>query len=162
MKTLSYLLLVFAILPCIALAQLLNQSEPLPGVTSSGQPDAAELAGLAEKGFVAVIDLRGESEDRGFNESSVVEELGMQYVSIPMSGSEAVNYDNAATLDSILKTAGGPVLVHCASGNRAGALLSLRQMLIGEDADSALATGIAGGLTSPALREVVESKLSER
>jgi uncharacterized protein (TIGR01244 family) len=155
-------LFVLAGLPALVSAQLLNEAEPLPGIVTAGQPDAAELAELAEKGFVTVIDLRGEGEDRGFAEPDVVEGLGMSYVALPISGGESITYENAAALDAILKAADGPVLLHCASGNRAGALLSLRQRLIGDDAETALGIGLAGGLSSPALREIVETRLDER
>ena len=159
-RLLSLVLLVG--MPASGHAQLLNEAEPLPGVVTAGQPDAAALAGLAERGFVTVIDLRTDTEDRGFEEPAVVEDLGMRYVSLPINGSESINYENAATLDAVLEAADGPVLLHCASGNRAGALLSLRQRLIGDDAGKALSIGIAGGLSSPALREVVEARLEER
>ncbi|HEY5667209.1 MAG TPA: sulfur transferase domain-containing protein [Gammaproteobacteria bacterium] len=155
-------LFLLAGFPAIGGAQLLNEAEPLPGIVTAGQPDAAELAELAEKGFVTVIDLRGEGEDRGFAEPAVVEDLGMSYISLPISGGESITYENAAALDAILNAADGPVLLHCASGNRAGALLSLRQRLIGDDAETALGIGLAGGLSSPALREIVESRLDER
>ena len=39
--------------------------KPVDGLTSSGQPDADEFALFAEAGYVAVVDLRGETEDRG-------------------------------------------------------------------------------------------------
>lgn len=155
------LVLAMACAPALSVAQLMNEAEPLPGITTSGQPEAEQLAALAEKGFVAVIDLRGEGEDRGFDEAAAVEALGMRYVSLPVEGAEGVSYENAAALDALLREADGPVLVHCSSGNRAGALLSLRQRLIGQDAESALATGIEAGLTREALREAVESKLAE-
>lgn len=149
-------------IPTLSLAQLLNEAEPLPDITTSGQPDESALVQLAEKGFVTVIDLRAENEDRGFREADAVENLGMRYVSLPISGPDAVNYENAEALDSFLSSAKGPVLIHCASSNRVGALLSLRQRLVGDDADAALATGLKAGLSSPVLREVVEARLAER
>ena len=106
--------------------------------------------------------MRGPDEDRGLNEASVVEELGMKYVALPVTGPDTVNYENAEALNAILNNADGPVLIHCASGNRVGALLSLRQRLIGESEQAALATGLAAGLSSPALQDAVKSKLAER
>lgn len=162
MKYRSMLLLVLAVLPGIVSAQLMNQTEPLPGITSSGQPDAEGLSALAEQGYTMVIDLRTESEDRGFDESGTVAQLGMKYVSLPIGGASDVTYENAEALDSFLAEADGPVLIHCASGNRVGALLSLREQLRGADDESALATGLEAGLRSPALREAVEARLEER
>jgi uncharacterized protein (TIGR01244 family) len=139
---------------------LMNGAEPLPGITTSGQPDQESLDKLAQAGYVAVIDLRAASEDRGFDEKSVVESLGMNYISIPVSGAGGVSYDNAALLDQTLSGIEGPVLLHCASSNRVGALLSLREKLNGSSAEEALELGLAAGLTS--LRPTVEEQLGEQ
>jgi len=146
-----------------ALAQspdLPNRKDPLEGITTAAQPSAAQLAGAAEAGFKTVIDLRGAKEDRGMeDEQSTVEHLGMSYISLPIEGSDGVSYTNAAALDKLLAGAEGPVLIHCASGNRAGALLALRDKLAGADNSSALALGVASGLTG--LKPTVEQKLAQ-
>lgn len=140
-------------------AQLMNRAEPLPGITSSGQPDAAALAALADEGFVAVIDLRGPDEDRGIDEQSIVESNGMRYLSLPVPGADAVTFENASALDKLLAEIDGPVLIHCASGNRAGGILALRERLLGASADDALALGLAAGIRSQGLQSVVEERL---
>lgn len=136
-----------------------NRKDPLQGITTSGQPSAPQLAAAAESGFKSVIDLRGVNEDRGMDERSTVEGLGMSYVSLPVEGSDGVSYANAAALDKLLAGVEGPVLIHCASGNRAGALLALRDKLGGADSESALALGVASGLTG--LKPTVEQKLAQ-
>ena len=141
-------------------AGLMNGAQPLPGITTAGQPDEVSLESLAEAGYVAVIDLRSASEDRGFDEKTVVETLGMNYISLPVSGAGGVSYDNAALLDQTLSGIDGPVLVHCASSNRVGALLSLREKMNGASAEDALELGLEAGLTS--LRSTVEAQLSEQ
>jgi protein tyrosine phosphatase (PTP) superfamily phosphohydrolase (DUF442 family) len=83
----------------------------------------------------------------------------MSYVSLPVEGSDGVSYANAAALDKLLAGVEGPVLIHCASGNRAGALLALRDKLGGADSESALALGVASGLTG--LKPTVEQKLAQ-
>ena len=51
-----------------------------------------------------------------------------------------------------------PVIIHCASGNRVGALLALRANLIqGKSASEALAFGKAAGLTT--LEDAVKQRL---
>jgi uncharacterized protein (TIGR01244 family) len=141
-------------------AKLMNAAQPLPGITTAGQPDEASLNSLAAAGYVAVIDLRSDAEDRGFDEKSVVESLGMNYISIPVSGADGVSYDNAALLDQSLSGIEGPVLVHCASSNRVGALLSLREKMHGASAEDALDLGLEAGLSS--LRPVVEEQLNQQ
>lgn len=138
------------VLACAGHAQegtIPNRGEPLENVTTGGQPDAASLESLAESGYTTVIDLRRPEEDRGIDESAAVEGLGMSYVSIPVDGANGVTYENAELLNQVLGQAEGPVLIHCGSGNRAGALLSLREKLNGADNETALAVGRAGSLT---------------
>ena len=138
------------VLACAGYAQegtIPNRGEPLENVTTGGQPDATSLESLAESGYTTVIDLRRPEEDRGIDESAAVEGLGMSYVSIPVDGANGVTYANAALLNQVLDQAEGPVLIHCGSGNRAGALLSLREKLNGADNETALAVGRAGSLT---------------
>jgi uncharacterized protein (TIGR01244 family) len=127
---------------------------------STGQPDEAVLLAAQQAGIVAVIDLRGEEEDRGLDEAVSVEALGMQYVSLPVDGPADVTFDNAAKLDSLLSDIDGPVLLHCASGNRVGALMALRASLHGADAEAALAAGKAAGLTrlEPVVTELLQEK----
>jgi len=133
---------------------------PVDGLTSSGQPDADEFALFAEAGYVAVIDLRGEMEDRGLDEEAVLAELGMEYVTLPLSSPDAISYENASKLDEILSGFDGPVLVHCGSGNRVGALLALRESANGASAEDALQYGRDAGMTG--LEPVVRSKLAAK
>jgi uncharacterized protein (TIGR01244 family) len=135
-----------------------QQVTPVDGIRSAGQPDAAALRVFADAGYVAVIDLRGPDEKRGMDEQAVVEELGIEYVSLPIVGSDAVSFDNAKQLDALLTGREGPVLVHCGSGNRVGALLALRKSLAGADDEAALEYGRSAGLgrLEPVVRERLE------
>jgi uncharacterized protein (TIGR01244 family) len=129
------------------------------GVTSAGQPSEAALEIFADAGYVAVIDLRRPDEDRGFDQASVVDELGMHYVPLPIAGRDDVNFENARKLDEALAKLDGPVLVHCAAGNRAGAMLALRASLNGASEEAALEYGREAGLTK--LEGTVRERLAE-
>jgi len=122
--------------------------QPVNGITAAGQPDKAALEVFAGNGYSTVIDLRGEQEDRGLDEAAVVEALGMEYITFPITGLEAISFESAGKLDQLIASADGPVLVHCGSSNRVGALLALRKSLAGADDETSLAYGIEGGLTS--------------
>jgi len=126
---------------------------------STGQPDAEILQTAGDAGFVAVIDLRTDSEDRGFDEAATVEELDMRYVRLPIAGAEDVTFENAARLDEVLAEIDGPVLVHCASGNRVGALFALRASMAGASDEEALEVGKTAGLTR--LEATVRERLAE-
>ena len=123
-------------------------SVTVPGkITSSGQPSEAALKVFADAGYEAVIDLRGPNEDRGYDEASAVEAAGLDYVSLPVLVSDGISYENARKLDALIDEYDGPVLVHCGSGNRVGALLALSKSLDGADAEEAIAYGRSAGLT---------------
>lgn len=145
----------------LALAQsadLPNRHDAIKGVTTAGQPSAAALSAIAAQGYKTVIDLRPASEDHGFDEKKTVETLGMSYVTLPVEGAAGVSYANATTLDQLLRDAPKPLLVHCSSGNRVGALLALRAKLGGADDKAALEVGVANGLAG--LKSAVEQKLA--
>jgi len=139
-----------------------SDSSVLPerGFVSTGQPDSEVLEQVAAAGFVAVVDLRTDGEDRGIDEQSEVERLGMQYVSLPVSGSADFSFAKAAELDRLLGEFDGPVLLHCGSGNRVGALFALRASLNGASADEALEEGTRAGLTRS--KSLVEQRLQEK
>ncbi len=133
---------------------------PVDGITSAGQPDQAALAVFSDNGYVAIIDMRGEREDRGMDEKAVVESLGMDYVPLPILSEDDISFENAKKLDDLLVSYDGPVLIHCGSGNRVGALLALRQSMNGADDAAAMAYGKQGGLTG--LEPVVRGRLAEK
>ena len=134
---------------------------PVDGITSSGQPDATSLKVFADSGYAVVIDMRGPDEDRGMdNFAAAVEANGMEYVPFPVVGKDAISYETAAELDELLLGIDAPVLMHCGSGNRVGAVLALRESLAGASDDEALAYGKDAGMTrlEPLVREVLEDK----
>jgi uncharacterized protein (TIGR01244 family) len=154
--------LLASLIASAALAQsaaLPNRHDVLEGITAAGQPSAAALEAAAAAGYKSVIDLRALAEDRGFDEKAKVEGLGMSYVTLPVEGAAGVSYANASALDKLLAEAPKPVLLHCASSNRVGALLALRAKADGADNAAALDLGVANGLGS--LKSVVEQKLAE-
>ena len=144
----------------LTLATLYNRAEPFDDIITSGQPEADHLKALATLGYTAVIDMRTDSENRGFDEKSQVEELGMDYVQLPVSGREGISFDNARALEKALAAhKGQKVLVHCGSSNRVGAIFALRASLAGQDDKDALQTGRSAGLKS--LESAVVEELKE-
>ncbi len=135
-----------------------GQVESQARVTSAGQPDKAALRTFADSGYRAVIDLRGPDEDRGYDERAAVESLGMNYVAFPVTGTDDVDFDQAAELEALIDAQRGPVLVHCGSGNRVGAMLALIDSLEGASDEQALATGRRFGLTG--LEDTVRERLA--
>ena len=133
---------------------------PMDGVLSGGQPTPEQVEAAAAAGFRTVINLRIDAE-KGFEwEAETVERLEMRYISIPVAGGKGLTRETVERLDAALVEAAaeGPVLLHCASGNRIGAILALRAAwLHGVDAEAALRLGLANGMTrlEPTIRELL-------
>lgn len=140
-------------------AGIMNLKSPEAQVISTGQPTQEQFQALASAGLKHVINLRPASEME-FDEKTVVESLGMMYHSMPISGAEDVTHENAASLSKMLSAISGqPVLVHCASGNRVGALVAVSAAdTQGLSVDAAVAEGQRWGLTR--LESAVRTTLS--
>ena len=142
---------------------ILNQYEPEVGIVFGGQPSAEQVGALAVAGFKTILDLRGVDEDRGFDEVTVVGEAGLSYVSLPITRDTMAE---DATFDRYLelfRESERPILVHCASGNRVGALyyaylVSEKKM----DRSAALDVAKANGLRSLSLVDPVNRYLDSR
>ena len=133
---------------------------PREDLLTAGQPAPDAWATLPAQGVTTVINLRPDAELQGRDEAAEVADAGLAYHHIPVAGADDLTADNAARLWRLLESAEGRVLVHCASGNRAGALLAIGATNEGGMApEEALAFGRAAGLASPRLEETVRGQL---
>jgi uncharacterized protein (TIGR01244 family) len=130
---------------------------PQPQVYTAGQPAAGDWAALAGGGVRTVIDLRTPGELKDRDERAEVEAAGMRYVALPIAGHAGVTPENAQALSALLADIRGPVLVHCASGNRAGGLLALALAARGMTPADAVDIGRSAGMTStePGVRQAL-------
>jgi uncharacterized protein (TIGR01244 family) len=136
-----------------------NSVSPERGLILGGQPSESELIGLSEAGYKTVINLRGLRESSGYDEASVAISIGMTYHSIPIEGASGLTPENAALMRGVLSDRSAwPVIVHCASGNRVGALFAIDAASNGEDVEAAIAKGREYGMTSlsSAVRRLLE------
>lgn len=138
----------------------INLMNPEPGVYTSGQPSKEELQAMADAGIKHIINLRPDSE-MDWDEKQFVESQGMTYSVLPIASAADLNTDNAAALDQLLKNSSGePTLVHCASGNRIGAVIAVREgKLNNVGVAQAVETGKQWGLTKmePQVRDVLSA-----
>jgi uncharacterized protein (TIGR01244 family) len=145
---------------------LTNERSPQQNRLVSGAIDAEDLGRLRAAGIRHVINLRTQEESKGFDEAQIAAGLGIDYHSIPIKGAESLTKENARNLDDLLQQAGEePTLIHCASGNRVGALIAVREAWIkGQSVDAAVAEGKRWGLTSleSAVRGVLENGATTR
>jgi uncharacterized protein (TIGR01244 family) len=125
-----------------------NLRQPTERLMTGGQPDAAAWKHLADEGVTTVINLRPADEMAGRDEAAEVVAAGLAYRQIPVAGAAGLTAENANALWTAIEQAPGKVLVHCASGNRVGALLALGAAEEGGmDAQRALQFGKDSGLT---------------
>ncbi len=133
--------------------------QPLPGLYTAGQPAPTDWAAIRALGIRTVINLRPPAEEAGRDEGAEVRAAGMRYLDIPVAHAAGINPDNARLLHAALAPAhGGGVLVHCATGNRAGALLALEQAdFDGVTPQAALELGRKAGVTAlePTLKQAL-------
>ena len=124
-----------------------NMRQAEPGILTGGRPELSDLQQLKAAGYKAVINLEGLGEG-SLNEAAVAEKLGMSYIALPITHAD-ITEENAEKLQAAIQLSGTPVFVHCASGNRAGALMALRAyFVLNMSPAAALEEGKKAGLTS--------------
>jgi uncharacterized protein (TIGR01244 family) len=126
----------------------------------AGQPNEEDLKELSEKGVAVVVNLRPRSE-WPFDEANVAQRVGLIYHHMPIGGATDITVDNAGELHNLLATIGDEnTLVHCASGNRVGALIALAAATQdGLDLEAAVEIGRRWGLAG--LKSVVVDQIQE-
>lgn len=138
-----------------------NLLQPESSTAAAGQPTATQLTDAVNTGLRRVINLRPTSEDAGYDEAAVAQALGIEYHCIPVAGAQDLNESTVRQFDALLSSEHSvPTLVHCASGNRVGALAALRAAWVnGVPADLAMEIGRRWGLTK--LEAVVRRIMSQ-
>ncbi len=139
-------------------AGIANFNAPEEMVFASGQPTPEQIETLSEAGIRHVISLRTDGEI-DWDESGLVNSAGMEFHSIPVAVAGGVTSENAKSLDQLLaRLEGQPVLLHCGSSNRVGALRAFSAREGGASLDDALAQGRRWGMTSmeEAVREILQ------
>ena len=140
--------------------------QAVPGVTNFAKLETTVACGgattpdavpeLKKMGFASIINLRLPSEP-GANvegEAAAAKTAGINFFNIPFSGANP----DPAVADKFLATITAkdnePAYIHCAAGNRAGAMWMIKRLVVDHwDTDKAYAEATALGLTSPALKQ---------
>lgn len=156
MKSFSVLMLVATLsvagcatqAPSIELPAVADAVSPAPGVVSAGRLAPADIQRVRDAGVRQIIDLTPDAETPDFDEAAAARAAGIAYANLPLSGPSDLTHENVRAFDALLRAAKRPVLVHCASGNRVGAMAALRAAWVdGHSAEKAITIGKAWGLT---------------
>ncbi len=128
---------------------------------SGGQPSEVDFSIMKDGGIQHVVNLRPSSE-QDWNEGEVVEALGMSYHQIEIAGADDLSVANAQKLGALINGFGSePYFVHCASGNRVGALIAINEAIAnGKNVEEAVEIGRQWGLTGlePKVRSVLQKQ----
>lgn len=132
---------------------------PFDNILTGGQPTEENLKEAHTKGIQTIINLRPANEKPSpAEEEAWARKYRFHYVTLPISGPADVTRENAEKFNDLLKRYPFPVLVHCSTGNRVGAMFAMKAFFVdGKDADTAIAIGKDAGLA--ALENDVRSKL---
>ena len=95
-----------------------------PTLTTSGQPDEAQLAGLRDAGIVTVINLALSDSPRALpDEAATLAGLGLRYIHIPVEFTAPAEADFEAFATAMDGLDDAPVHIHCAANYRVSAFL---------------------------------------
>lgn len=130
-----------------ALPAVAHATSPAPGIVSAGRLVPADVEQVRAAGIRHVIDLTPDAETPDFNEAAAVEAAGLDYSNLPLGGPSDLTHQNVLDFDRLVRNAERPLLVHCASGNRVGAMAALRAAWVeGHSMEDAISIGHAWGL----------------
>lgn len=121
-----------------------NYNRATPQIATSGEIGEKGAEILAEHGFKTIIDLRTQAEGTD-DEKLAVETAAMRYINIPVTG-EGIDNRQLAAFSNAIENTEMPALVHCASGNRAGAMWAAYRISKGASPEIALEEGRAAGM----------------
>jgi uncharacterized protein (TIGR01244 family) len=144
------------------LINLPNCQVPFDGTLTGGQPTFEQIKQAGETGFRSVINLRTDKElPDPAQELTWVEGAGMKYIHIPVDGAEGFTRENTKVFaDALSKPENYPLIIHCKSGQRVGAMFALKAFHIDEKSvEESLSIGERAGLTAlaPIVKRILES-----
>ncbi len=135
-----------------------NYNRAAPDIATSGLIGDGGPSILAAHGFKTVIDMRVANEGTS-TEKALIEAAGLVYVNIPMTVTN-ISHEHLDAFTQAIEKLPKPILVHCGSGNRAGAIWASYLISQGEDVENAIAAGRKAGMRPP-LEERVRTVFSD-
>jgi len=126
-----------------------------PHIGTSGALDASAIQELVKHDFRTIIDLRTEQEGTN-TERLAIKKVDMEYFNIPVTR-EGIDESQLATFKEVLAQSTAPILLHCSTGNRAGAMWTVYRLSEGISPDQAFKEGRAAGMND-AMTEIIKQK----
>ena len=140
-----------------------KQLHVLDDIYLAGQPSADDFQEFKKRGVKSVLNLRTKDE-MDFDEAKTLKSLGLEYHNVPIASPDALTDENFGKLRKLLnEKEQRPLLVHCASANRVGAVwLAHRVLDDGLTYDAALAEAKTVGLKAPAMEAKAKDYIAKQ
>jgi uncharacterized protein (TIGR01244 family) len=111
-------------------------------VAIGGQPSAEQLAELRSRGYRTVISFR-DAVETPWDEGAAATRAGLRFARVP-AGEGAIAVDLLARTRVLIDDSDGPVLLHCAAGDRAALIWGMLEAGERPDAEILATAGRAG------------------
>ncbi|MEE9319680.1 MAG: sulfur transferase domain-containing protein [Granulosicoccus sp.] len=125
-----------------------NYNRTSPYIANAGLLQEGGLEELKALGFKLVVDLRGKDEKGVSEEVQLANEIGIPYTNIPVVDRAPTWGQVDALMALIHDKKNYPMIIHCVSSNRSGAIWAMYRYRVGVDALTAIEEGRAAGLES--------------
>lgn len=133
------------------------------GIFLSGQPTPDDFEQAKLLGIKTVVNQRRPEEVTEFDESEVVSNLGLAYFNPAFKGSSQLTDAVLDQTRALLRDAERPLLIHCASANRTGAVwLAYRVLDDGASVEDALTEAKSVGLRSTEYEQIVRDYIDRQ
>jgi uncharacterized protein (TIGR01244 family) len=129
---------------------------------TAGQPKETAFAKLATSGFRSVLNLRTDSEGVDLaREREMAEKAGLRYISVPVAPQSITSETVNAFISAVKEKTNHPMLIHCGSANRVGAMMMIYRVLgQGWPEDKAAEEAARIGLTNPNLKKFAQDYIA--
>ncbi|MEO1149668.1 MAG: sulfur transferase domain-containing protein [Pseudomonadota bacterium] len=129
-------------------SDILNYTRAAPNVGTAGKLVGNGVAEAQQLGFKLIIDLRRPDEGGVAEEIAEASRLGIAYENVPLA-KDATAWDQVERIEALIADRSNyPVLIHCGSANRAGAVWALYRTRQGVPNLIAIEEGRTVGLKS--------------
>jgi protein tyrosine phosphatase (PTP) superfamily phosphohydrolase (DUF442 family) len=125
-------------------------------VACGGATTPEAVPELKRMGFASIINLRLANEPGADieAEAAAAKAADIKFFSIPFSGQSPDPAVADKFLAAITTKGNEPAYIHCAAGNRAGAMWMIKRLVVDKwETEKAFTEATALGLTSPALKQ---------
>lgn len=115
---------------CDELSEIHNFLPISESIATAGRPTEEQLAWVQEAGYEVVINLAMPTQPNALlNEAEIVQELGMEYISIPVVFNQPMHENLVQFMGALDAHSGRKLFVHCMANHRVSSFIYLYRVL---------------------------------